>query len=237
MANKLSTIIVAIFLSAMNIVADTTTSNSKPDNQFNKYIINNDRLSDSIIKLYNSTHNLDSIINNCRMGFQYPLDGPEEKRIIEIEIEFNDTVSIVTTRSASQILGGQRSKVKLTKQTADYFKFLLFEIYSEQRSVIKDSILNGDILLSSHSTIWSITMNLPKQIIAEYLQTNSFPFISGFHPQFDKIRQLIQAIKRKMEKDIYNLNDINYEPQNWITETFHDEYYLPYNDINSHNYQ
>lgn len=40
-----------------------------------------------------------------------------------------------------------------------------------------------------------------------------------------------------MEKDIYNLNDINYEPQNWITETFHDEYYLPYNDISSHNYQ
>ena len=238
MANKLSTIIVAIFLSAMNIVADTTTSNSKPDNQFNKYIINNDRLSDSIIKLYNSTHNLDSIINNCRMGFQYPLDGPEEKRIIEIEIEFNDTVSIVTTRSASQILGGQRSKVKLTKQTADYFKFLLFEIYSEQRSVIKDSILSGDILLISHSTIWSITLNLPNQKIAEYLQTSSFSFNSetAFHPQFKKIQQLVRAIKRKMEKDIYKKN-VDYTPEKWISEMFQGKYYEPYNDINSNKYQ
>lgn len=239
MANKLSTIFVAIFLSAMIIVADTTTSNSNPDNQFNKYVFNNDKLSDSIIKYYNSTHNLDSIINNCRMGFEYPLDGPEGKRIIEIEIGFNDSASIVITRSASQIIGGHSNKVKLTKQTADYFKSLLFGIYSEQRSVIKDSILSGDILLISHSTIWSITLNLPNQKIAEYLQTSSLSFNSetAFHPQFKKIQQLVRAIKRKMEKDIYKIKNIDYKPEPWIEEMFHDKYYEPYNNINSIKYQ
>ena len=240
MRNKLTTIFVAIFLSAMIIVADTTTSNSIPDNQFNKYVFNNEKLSDSIIKYYNRTHNLDSIINNCRIGFEYPLDGPEGKRIIEIGIEFNDSTSIVITRRAShQIIGEHRSKVKLTKQTADYFKSLLFEIYSEQKSVIKDSILSGDILLISHSTIWSITLNLPNQKIAEYLQTSSISFNSetAFHPQFKKIQQLVRAIKRKMEKDIYKIKNIDYKPEPWIEEMFHGEYYEPYNDINSNKYQ
>ena len=235
MANKLTTIFVAIFLSAMIIVANTTTSKSKPDNQFNKYVFNNEKLSDSIIKYYNRTHNLDSIINNCRIGFEYPLDGPEGKRIIEIDIEFNDSASIVITRSARV----HRSKVKLTKQTADYFKSLLFGIYSEQRSVIKDSILSGDILLISHSTIWSITLNLPNQKIAEYLQTSSVSFNSetAFHPQFKKIQQLVRAIKRKMEKDIYKIKNIDYNPEPWIEEMFHGEYYEPYNNINSNKYQ
>ena len=240
MRNKLTTIFVAIVLSAMIIVANTTTSNSKPDNQFNKYVFNNEKLSDSIIKYYNRTHNLDSIINNCRMGFEYPLDGPEGKRIIEIGIEFNDSTSIVITRSAShQIIGEHRSKVKLTKQTADYFKSLLFEIYSEQRSVIKDSILSGDILLISHSTIWSITLNLPNQKIAEYLQTSSVSFNSetAFHPQFKKIQQLVRAIKRKMERDIYKMRDCDYNLDPWIEEMFHGEYYEPYNNINSNKYQ
>ena len=238
MRNKLTTIFVAIFLSAMIIVADTTTSNSIPDNQFNKYVFNNEKLSDSIIKYYNRTHNLDSIINNCRIGFEYPLDGPEGERIIEIDIEFNDSASIVITRSTSQIIGGHRSKVKLTKQTADYFKSLLFGIYSEQRSVIKDSILSGDILLISHSTIWSITLNLPNQKIAEYLQTSSVSFNSetAFHPQFKKIQQLVRAIKRKMESDIYKMRDRDYTPEPWIEEMFHGEYYEPYNDINSNKY-
>ena len=239
MRNKLTTIFVAIFLSAMINVADTTTSNSKPDNQFNKYVFNNEKLSDSIIKYYNRTHNLDSIINNCRIGFEYPLDGPEGERIIEIDIEFNDSASIVITRSASQIIGGNRSKVKLTKQTANYFKSLLFGIYSEQRSVIKDSILSGDILLISHSTIWSITLDLPNQKIAEYLQTSSVSFNSetAFHPQFKKIQQLVRAIKRKMEKDIYKIKNIDYKPEPWIEEMFHGEYYEPHNNINSNKYQ
>ncbi|MBR6746961.1 MAG: hypothetical protein IKL83_06240 [Muribaculaceae bacterium] len=239
MRNKLTTIFVAIFLSAMINVVNTTTSNSKPDNQFNKYVFNNEKLSDSIIKYYNRTHNLDSIINNCRIGFEYPLDGPEGERIIEIDIEFNDSASIVITRSASQIIGGNRSKVKLTKQTANYFKSLLFGIYSEQRSVIKDSILSGDILLISHSTIWSITLDLPNQKIAEYLQTSSISFNSetAFHPQFKKIQQLVRAIKRKMEKDIYKIKNIDYKPEPWIEEMFHGEYYEPYNDINFNKYQ
>lgn len=239
MRNKLTTIFVAIFLSAMINVVNTTTSNSKPDNQFNKYVFNNEKLSDSIIKYYNRTHNLDSIINNCRIGFEYPLDGPEGERIIEIDIEFNDSASIVITRSASQIIGGNRSKVKLTKQTANYFKSLLFGIYSEQRSVIKDSILSGDILLISHSTIWSITLDLPNQKIAEYLQTSSVSFNSetAFHPQFKKIQQLVRAIKRKMEKDIYKIKNIDYKPEPWIEEMFHGEYYEPHNNINSNKYQ
>ena len=51
--------------------------------------------------------------------------------------------------------------------------------------------------------------------------------------------ELISVITVKMEQDIFEV-EYSYhrnKPAEWITEMFHDEYYLPYNDINSHNYQ
>ncbi len=62
-------------------------------------------------------------------------------------------------------------------------------------------------------------------------------FEDSFNYQFDRIRQLIYAITNKIERDILQLKKVRPETEDWITEMFHDKYYLPYNNINSINYQ
>ena len=219
MGNRIKFLIMAIVLTVTNSFADT---------------INSERISDDVIQLYNTTHNLDSVINNCSIGFEYPIDGLEWKRIIEFEIEFNDTASIVTTKRALW----PSTKVKLKKQVAHYFKSLLYDLYKNYGSIINEHNV-GDLYNVSASFNFSISLNLDgKKIVESYnLLEYMFSYKDPFNPQADRIFELVKAIKRKNEKDIYKLKDLDYEPEPWITEMFHDEYYEPYNEIKSHNYQ
>lgn len=219
MGNRIKFLIMAIVLTVTNSFADT---------------INSERISDDVIQLYNTTHNLDSVINNCSIGFEYPIDGLEWKRIIEFEIEFNDTASIVTTKRALW----PSTKVKLKKQVAHYFKSLLYDLYKNYGSIINEHNV-GDLYNVSASFNFSISLNLDgKKIVESYnLLEYMFSYKDPFNPQADRIFELVKAIKRKIEKDIYKLKDLDYEPEPWITEMFHDEYYEPYNEIKSHNYQ
>lgn len=64
-----------------------------------------------------------------------------------------------------------------------------------------------------------------------------FTFDDPFHHQFDRLLELIYAIIVKMEQDIFRIENTDYNQEEWITEMFHNKYYEPYNNINSHNYQ
>ena len=82
-------------------------------------------------------------------------------------------------------------------------------------------------------------MNMDGKKINEKINISGYAitFDQPFHPQFDRLLELISAITVKMEQDIFRIENADYNQAEWITETFHDEYYLPYNDISSHNYQ
>ena len=212
MGNRFQFLIMAISLSVLNSFADT---------------INSERISDDVIQLYNSTHNLDSIIKDCSMEITYSSEGSEWNKIRKVKLLLSDTASVVQSQDSRQIVDKFYSQVTLKKQTADYFKALLFEIYSQHRSVIKDSILNEGLARLYHSTSWSIKLNLPGQEINESIKTSDYyySFEDPFHEQFERIWELIFAIKRKMEYDIYSLKDKGYKMEDWIKEKFDGVFY------------
>ena len=105
-------------------------------------IINSDKISNNIIQLYNKTHNLDSIIKNCCMEIKYSTEGPAAFRIHNIQILLNDTASVIRTQDSRQRIDKLYSQVILTKETADCFKSLLFDLYSKHQSILNDSIIN-----------------------------------------------------------------------------------------------
>ena len=133
-------------------------------------------------------------------------------------------------------------QITLTKQVADYIKSLFTEIYSEHKSVIKEQYLNlNEVLaISSVTTKCKIIMNINGKRINESIDLFSYKitFDNPFYPQFEKLLSLLFAITNILERDIYcNSFIINYpEPEEWITEMFHGNYYEPYNDINSKKY-
>ena len=212
MGNKFKFLIMAIVLTVTNSFADT---------------INSERISDDVIQLYNTTHNLDSIIKDCFMEITYSSESLEGNRIRKIKLLLSDTASVVQSQDSRQIVDKFYSQVTLNKLTADYFKTILFEIYSQHKSVIKDSILNENFLRITHPTSWSIKLNLPNQEIIESIKTSDYyySFEDPFHEQFERTLDLIFAIKRKMEYDIYSLKDKDYKMKDWIKEKFDGVFY------------
>ncbi len=212
MGNRFKFLIMAIVLTVTNSFADT---------------INSERISDDVIQLYNTTHNLDSIIKDCFMEITYSSESLEGNRIRKIKLLLSDTASVVQSQDSRQIVDKFYSQVTLNKLTADYFKTILFEIYSQHKSVIKDSILNENFLRITHPTSWSIKLKLPNQEINESIKTSDYyySFEDPFHEQFERILDLIFAIKRKMEYDIYSLKDKDYKMKDWIKEKFDGVFY------------
>lgn len=196
--------------------------NAKPD------VINNRKISDDIIQLYNTTHNLDSIINECIMEIIYSGEGSEWAKIRKVKLVINDTTAVIQSQDTRQIIDEFYSQVSLNKRTADYFKTLFFEIYSQHKSVIKDSVLNEDLSKLSHTSFWTIKLRFPNQEINESLGIDNYYYSFGedpFYYQFEQILQLIFAIKRKMEYDIYSLKDPDYKMRDWIMENFNGVFY------------
>lgn len=62
MGNRFQFLIMAIGLTVTNSFADT---------------INSERISDDVIQLYNTTHNLDSVIKDCSMEKTYSIESLE----------------------------------------------------------------------------------------------------------------------------------------------------------------
>lgn len=175
--------------------------------------------------------NYDSSGFSCRMERIYNGVGSGIKNC---QILLNDTIAIFSGQTLMQQL-----QVTLTNTVSDYIKSLLYDIYTENRSAIKDQYINANYCISSATSKWDIMMNMGGKKINERIDISGYAitFDDPFHPQFDRLLELILAITVKMEQDIFRIENTDYNQAEWITETFHDEYYLPYNDISSHNYQ
>ena len=174
----------------------------------------------------------DSIDITCFMERTYPMEGGGFYRC---QIQLNDTLSLFTAFTPF----GSVTQATLTKQVADYLKSLLYEIYSGHKSVVKDKYINKICAIACITSKWNITMDMGEKRINESIDVMNYElsFDDPFHPQFNKILTIILAITDKLERDNLNLEYRHYEPEPWITEMFHDEYYEPYNEVKSHNYQ
>lgn len=177
--------------------------------------------------------NYDSSGFSCRIDRIYTAGGDCIKKC---QILINDTIAIFRGETYYE-----QRQVTLTKPIADCFKSLLYDIYSEQNSVIKDQYINEPHSITGYKPEWNIVMNMKGKIIKESVDLLGYglTFKKPWHPQVEKLLPLIYTITDKMEQDIFKIEYLHhrYKPDEWITEMFHDEYYLPYNDISSHNYQ
>ena len=177
----------------------------------------------------------------CELSLEYNPESIEAGRISNIQLILNDSLSLLRSQTLSELINKVAyTQVSLNKLTSTYIRQLLYELYTRHSSIIKDQYINNDSLwMINGSKIWQIKMYLNGRNITETqnLLNYLFSFDKPFNPQADEILDLIKAITRKIEKDIYKLKELDYEPEPWITEMFHGEYYEPYNDINSHNYQ
>ena len=70
-------------------------------------------------------------------------------------------------------------------------------------------------------------MEIEGQLIEESIDLKDyrFSFKNPFNIQFEKILQLIWAIRYKMELEIYSLEDDKSKIEDWIIEKFNGNYY------------
>ena len=245
MNHKLTVTILFFVISWLGMQADKE-SDFKSDkvNRTNSNYSNYTSANCPLIKIVDNAVKTTKKLNKrnivCELNLEYNPESNEAGRIRNIQLILNDSVSLFRSQTLFELINGVYTQVSLNELTLNYIRGLLYELYTNHNSIIKDEYINNDSLfMINGAKIWQIKMNLNGKNIAEThdLLDYTFSFDKPFNLQADKILELILAIKRKIEKDIYKLKGINYEPQKWITETFHDEYYLPYNDISSHNYQ
>lgn len=177
--------------------------------------------------------NYDNSGFSCRIDRNYTAGGDCIKKC---QILINDTIAIFRGQTYYE-----QCQVTLTKPIADCIKSLLYDIYSEQNSVIKDQYINETHGITGYKPEWNIVMNMKGKRIKESVDLLGYglTFKKPWHPKVEKLLPLIYAITDKMEQDIFKIEYLHrlYKPDEWIIEMFHGEYYEPYNDINSVNYQ
>lgn len=173
---------------------------------------------------------------SCRMEKFYNTEFHRD-RIYTCQILLNDSIALLR----GQTFVNLPVQVTLNKPVSDYIKSLLYNIYSEQKSAIKKQYINEPHDMMSFSSEWNITMSMEGIKIKESIDVIGYAvtFDEPFHPQFDRLLELIYAITVKMEQDIFEVEYIHnrYKPVEWIIEMFNDEFYESYNDIKSINYQ
>lgn len=189
------------------------------------------------------------IITNCNTNTQNNVKTNDFNCIIEYfcagdlwntvkcQLILNDTIAVLRVQSWEQSLNNNYSHLSLNKKSADCFKSLFHEIYSEHSSALKDGFLNERNVNGSTQEDLSISLTLNNKRINEYFHVldilDSYKNYNPFRPQFYKIRELIIAIILRFEKkDVYNNNEYQIVPD-WIKEKFHDEYYDYYFDTNN----
>lgn len=169
-----------------------------------------------------------------------------EKDILKYQIVCTDTMCLFRTLNYEGENGGKYLQFKLNNQVASFLKSFIYEIYSSRNSVMKDDAPKLEYNVNSTMPYWSIEYNLKDRTIKEKIPYEEYiitkwcedDFKSPFIEEFSKYQELIDAITTKIAIEVYNTDfHIKPCPEKWITKTFHDEYYLPYNDISSHNYQ
>lgn len=96
--------------------------------------------------------NYDSSGFSCRMERIYNSEGAGLKNC---QILLNDTIALFRGQTLIQQL-----QVTLTNAVSDYIKSLLYDIYTENRSTIKDKYINANYCISSATSKWNIMMNM-----------------------------------------------------------------------------
>ena len=181
----------------------------------------------------------DSIDLDCRIDVSYNFEGRSPSSILNGQLILTDSVSLYKARTKENRYIDEYIITTLNKPTANFFKVLLYDLYTSHNSVIKDKYINERHGICASSSECHIKLSINGKSINETINIYDyiFSFDDPFNIQFEQILELIYAITNKIEQDILRLKHVNWEVEEWILKTFNDEYYEPYNNINSNKYQ
>lgn len=183
---------------------------------------------------------VDTQVNNKYECFIEYFCAGSSLDIVKCQIILNDSLPILRTQSRDQSFYNDFSQVKLNEKTADCFKSLLSELYSNNNTALKYGITNERRVIGSTQHDLSINLTLDDKKINEFFHVldimDSHENFDPFRSPFYKIMELINAILLKADNDIYK-NPCKYYRRAkipaWIAETFNDKYYETTYEINT----
>ena len=226
MGNKVKGILLFLIFAPLILGAKTTVACNSGNS-----------LTKEAMQSVNTEINPDSIDLNCHIEVEYSFEGRPPSWILNVQLILTDSVSLYKARTKEHRYNDEYIITTLNKQTASCFEILLYDLYSTSQSVVKDKYINEPHAIFSDSSVWHIKLSINNKHIDETVDILDYmvSFDEPFNIQFEQIMQLVYAITNKIERDILKVKGERKEAE-WITKTFNDEYYEPYNDINSNKY-
>lgn len=149
--------------------------------------------------------------------------------IADCQIIFKGTTAEIYVQS----FGGQTSKneyilITLNKPVTDCLKSLLYAIYSDSNTALKDGIPNERSVIGSAKNDLSIKIIFNGKIVNEFFHVFDIQFsYSGFDPfkpSFYKMLELIEGILCKVDYEIYH-GRRGEMATDWVKEKFNYNYY------------
>lgn len=179
--------------------------------------------------------NPDSIYIYGKMNFICPGDA---WKIFGCQIIFKDTITEICVRDLREHhIQNEYFLITLNKPVTDCLKSLLYSIYSDSNTALKDGIPNERYVIGSNRSDLSINLILNEKIVNEFFHvwdihdsyrsfvtfTNNF---EPFRPPFYKMMELIYDILFEINKEIYHGRSRK-KATDWIEDKFNYNYYEP----------
>ena len=156
--------------------------------------------------------------------------------IAECQIIFKDTVAEIYVQGLrEQPLRKEYFLITLNKPVTDRLKLLLYSIYSDGNTALKDGIPNERSVIGSNRSDLSINLILNGKIVNEFFHVwdihysyqslvSSTNTLEPFKSSFYKMMELIYDILFQIDKEIYH-GRRHKKATDWIENEFNYNYY------------
>lgn len=224
MGNKVKGILLFLIFAPLILGAKTTVASNSGNS-----------LTKEAMQSVNTEINPDSIDIYGNLNFICPGDLWD---IFECQILFMDSITEIYVKDfREQSINNEYFLITLNKPVTDRLKTLLYSIYSDSNTALKDGIPNERSVKSSNRSDLSINLLLNGKIVNEFFHVwdihNSYRSIitstntlDPFKPPFYKMLELIYDILFQIDKEIYHGRS-NRKANDWVENEFNYNYYKP----------
>lgn len=158
--------------------------------------------------------------------------------IFECQILFMDSIAEIYVQDfREQSINNEYFLITLNKPVTDRLKTLLYSIYSDSYTALKDGIPNERSVRSADRSDLSIKLLLNGKIVNEFFHVwdihysyrniiTSTNTLDPFKPPFYKMLELIYDILFQIDKEIYHGRS-NRKANDWVENEFNYKYYKP----------
>ncbi len=224
MGNKVKGILLFLIFAPLILGAKTTVARNSRNS-----------LTKEAMQSVNTEINPDSINIYGNLNFICPGDLWD---IFECQIIFMDSIAEVYVQDfRKQSINNEYFLITLNKPATDRLKTLLYSIYSDSNTALKDGIPNERSIMSANRSDLSIKLLLNGKIVNEFFHVwdihysyrsiiTSTNTLEPFKPPFYKMLELIYDILFQIDKEIYHGRS-NRKATDWVENEFNYNYYKP----------